>query len=900
MPDTLNTRYPGARPFKDNPLERKLFFGRSEEQKQLLHLILSNNIVVLFAKSGVGKSSLLKAGVFEPLSKREYFPVSIRLNTPTVKIIDSIESHLEEAAKEKEGTEFITGEHKNSLREFLKSSEFWSKDDTLMTPVLVFDQFEEIFTLDYTEAQRKNFFKELAELSKVKRKSTLNEKDETKEYYVDSPPKVKIVLSLREEFLAQLEEISVDIPSILRHRFRLSALTEKQAIDAIERPAEIEHEDLSSRKFNYSPNAIKVITNFLMKKDLRERLKVMTRTWDTKWPRWLLMLFSTLLVPLTLMMNYFENSDSSGDILFLALWFIFPVFFFVLTIFKPIPGRNTVVPITLVYVWFFLLVFYTTNLNSEFSLLILFLSSAVFTIPIVLFTSYNYINGRNKKLNQSGNESITGDLKPKLWPKKHLKYLFILILLGNIIALLMDELISLIFIGFVIIIIYLIWLSLSYPLPTKRHRILVVVGANLFNSLLFLLYSVEILNVMFLLVFFIISVTLTFIFVAPLWWSYYRGFKSVNQNQLKKLSNSIEKIEPFQLQLICQNIENRVLSKQNKNDKSKLTITERDFGGDAGMQRILLKFYDDQLNRVSWWNKRKVRKLCEKGLISLSGRRLSLEEDDIINRFKLKKEILSDLVEFRLLRAEKRLSSKYYEISHDTLLHPILTSAKKNINRNMSLKWIGYISGLLLILYGFNFYDSLINPSTKDLYVQMDKQLEAETQLHQTKIDTLTYNLKLLNRRENWNGFLKSINRDTSYQHRNNKEFYISENEKLKMIDASLYKINEVKIIGNKGNKLTNIRYYNVSEYKEFQISPLESTSETRFHKLEIEWHHKSGYYSDGELKNKKEVNGKTKDTLSFSFDILESHTGGYNRLDIYELDPKDPTKRYLIKIYEF
>lgn len=63
-------RYPGSHPFRDTELDRQLFFGRDQEREALKHLILSERLVVLFAKSGMGKTSLLNAGVFSGLRAR--------------------------------------------------------------------------------------------------------------------------------------------------------------------------------------------------------------------------------------------------------------------------------------------------------------------------------------------------------------------------------------------------------------------------------------------------------------------------------------------------------------------------------------------------------------------------------------------------------------------------------------------------------------------------------------------------------------------------------------------------------------------------------------------------------------------------------------------------------------
>ena len=60
-------RYPGSPPFRDIEIDRRLFKGRDEEAKKVFHSILSADLFLLYAVSGMGKSSLLNAGVMHRL-----------------------------------------------------------------------------------------------------------------------------------------------------------------------------------------------------------------------------------------------------------------------------------------------------------------------------------------------------------------------------------------------------------------------------------------------------------------------------------------------------------------------------------------------------------------------------------------------------------------------------------------------------------------------------------------------------------------------------------------------------------------------------------------------------------------------------------------------------------------
>lgn len=72
----FKSRYPGLAPFREE--QEGLFKGRDREIRELYNLILSETTIVLFAKSGVGKSSLLHAGLFPRLKENGYYPIKVR------------------------------------------------------------------------------------------------------------------------------------------------------------------------------------------------------------------------------------------------------------------------------------------------------------------------------------------------------------------------------------------------------------------------------------------------------------------------------------------------------------------------------------------------------------------------------------------------------------------------------------------------------------------------------------------------------------------------------------------------------------------------------------------------------------------------------------------------------
>lgn len=239
-------RYPGPRSFTGD--DRHLFFGRDAEKQELFRLIVLNDLVVLFGESGTGKTSLLQAGVCPELEERQYKPVFIRLNNPDEA------PELQVCHQLKEGGYLPANFPENAtLWEYF--SRFWYVDlGEVYAPVIVFDQFEELFTL-YAPAQRAAFVEQFVAIANRRPPAGLPPE-------AAEPPKAKFVFSLRSDFLYLLDELSADIPAILRCRFQLRLLDRDRAAEAITLPAEMPG-DFASPKFGYGPEALGNILNTL-------------------------------------------------------------------------------------------------------------------------------------------------------------------------------------------------------------------------------------------------------------------------------------------------------------------------------------------------------------------------------------------------------------------------------------------------------------------------------------------------------------------------------------------------------------------------------------------------------------------------------------------------------------
>ncbi len=224
--------------------ERKLkFCGRDDDSYDLARLVMGNVFVTLYGKSGIGKTSLLNAGVFPELREEQYTPVSIRLGMRDEEHPQSYQTMMVEAVervvKRTETINVIAEQQDQQSTDFLWNyfarHRFFDKNDKPTTPVIVFDQFEEVFRGHRDEAE-----------TLLRQLDYLNDKDHMLDSCeVDGQPyryeqNFRFVVSIREDDLYHLED-SIDncyLPALKRCRYRLRSLSEEGARDAILIPGE--------------------------------------------------------------------------------------------------------------------------------------------------------------------------------------------------------------------------------------------------------------------------------------------------------------------------------------------------------------------------------------------------------------------------------------------------------------------------------------------------------------------------------------------------------------------------------------------------------------------------------------------------------------------------------------
>jgi hypothetical protein len=223
------------------PLERgQQIFGRDREIDQLYYLLSAERIVLLHSPSGAGKSSLLQAGLIPRLQAQfdVWAPARVSLaangdigvNRYVRSCILGFEAEVpKELQRPADEIERMT------LADYVVSRP--RRRSAPKNLVLIFDQFEEILTIDPASIDAKHeFFKQLGQMLK--------------------DPHIWAIFALREDYLAPFDPYASLVPTNLKNRFRLDLMGRDAASEAIEKTAE-----LAGRRF--APEALKRLVSDL-------------------------------------------------------------------------------------------------------------------------------------------------------------------------------------------------------------------------------------------------------------------------------------------------------------------------------------------------------------------------------------------------------------------------------------------------------------------------------------------------------------------------------------------------------------------------------------------------------------------------------------------------------------
>ena len=252
--------------------EGEILYGRNDDIQALSQYIINNTQTVLYGKSGIGKSSILNAGVFPVARRQGLYPVPVRLeHNSDLSYVQQLDTAIKAAGLQAHEVVPVIDREQESLWEFIHRQYFTEIcNSQKVQPLFVLDQFEEIFTLQRNEKKKLVFFSQLADLlndvcpryihenfstETISRSPSssvdLNEvtslddftfdfddvecRSETSVEYIEAPT-YHIVFAMREDFLSYLERYTAYIPVMKKNRFGLEPINEEQAAEIIMRP----------------------------------------------------------------------------------------------------------------------------------------------------------------------------------------------------------------------------------------------------------------------------------------------------------------------------------------------------------------------------------------------------------------------------------------------------------------------------------------------------------------------------------------------------------------------------------------------------------------------------------------------------------------------------------------
>ncbi|MDP5171919.1 MAG: ATP-binding protein, partial [Bacteroidia bacterium] len=182
--------------------DKEFFFGRDDEIAQLYEMVFQGDLLLVYGASGTGKTSLIQCGLANKFQSHDWLALNIRRGT---NLNISLEKALREAGGEQDDDlDWLEEETQASASPSIARS-FRAIYLRHFKPIyLIFDQFEELYTLG-TADEEKEFVQTVRDILRV-----------------DQP--VKLILSIREEYLGHLYDFEQAVPELLRKKLRVEPM----------------------------------------------------------------------------------------------------------------------------------------------------------------------------------------------------------------------------------------------------------------------------------------------------------------------------------------------------------------------------------------------------------------------------------------------------------------------------------------------------------------------------------------------------------------------------------------------------------------------------------------------------------------------------------------------------
>ncbi len=226
--------YKGLQPYTEG--DRDYFFGRKQDQKTIAANLVTAPLTILYGTSGVGKTSVLQAGVVPFLQELPNVMVVVFRAWQDRAFLSSLKTEIASAVSKH--TERLFSADDEPLDDFLAQAARMTRS----TLTIILDQFEDYFLYHSIVETDNNFDAEFAR--------AVN-RDE-----VDA----NFLLSIREDSLAHLDRFQGRIPNLFGNYLRLEHLDRKAAREAIERPKDKYNEQVTNeQQVNIEPELVEEV-----------------------------------------------------------------------------------------------------------------------------------------------------------------------------------------------------------------------------------------------------------------------------------------------------------------------------------------------------------------------------------------------------------------------------------------------------------------------------------------------------------------------------------------------------------------------------------------------------------------------------------------------------------------
>lgn len=279
-------RYPGTIPFSRE--YQDVFFGRDQDVKNVGKYVTVNNLAVLHGKSGLGKSSLINAGLVPHLEEVEgYKCLFVRFSAFNETDSKSLSTKLFEAINQHLPPEHIFHDFLNlkftDQIHWLLIKELECHVGIEKKILIVIDQFEEVFT--YPDDQLTKLVKDLGQVLYNRiptniQETLINQARIESQYHTQEQldlfkflgvtNDIHFLLGIRSDKLSLLNRLKKELPTIMMNHYELFPLGWSQAHKAITDPAIKTHFEsdvinISSPSFLISDSLTESILLYLTK-----------------------------------------------------------------------------------------------------------------------------------------------------------------------------------------------------------------------------------------------------------------------------------------------------------------------------------------------------------------------------------------------------------------------------------------------------------------------------------------------------------------------------------------------------------------------------------------------------------------------------------------------------------